>query len=154
MSDRDTAIGRSAAIEQMLAQLGAEGSGLGQKSISLQHLFTDEINRKFKFICFVRNKAAHEVIFEFDRMDRFVRDCDAVQAVLNALIEGSTDPAISQARSQPQTDPSHDADFSIPPDLVKFKDLTFSSVTGRLIQIQARSQTIKVGYHPPILADV
>jgi hypothetical protein len=122
MSDRDTAIGRSAAIEQMLAQLGAEGSGLGQKSISLQHLFTDEINRKFKFICFVRNKAAHEVVFEFDRMDRFVRDCDEVQSVLNELILG-TDPAIIQNKSQTQINPSRNSDFAIPPDLVKFKKL-------------------------------
>jgi hypothetical protein len=140
MSDRDTAIGRSAAIEQMLAQLGAEGSGLGQKSISLQHLFTDEINRKFKFICFVRNKAAHEVVFEFDRMERFVRDCDEVQAVLNELIARGTNPATIHNKSQPQTTSRKDSDFSIPPDLVKFKELTFSSITGRLIKTQARSQ--------------
>ena len=134
MSDRDIAIGRGAAIEQMLTQIGATGSGLGQKSICLQHLFTDEINRKFKFICFVRNKAAHEVIFEFDRMDRFVRDCDEVQSALRELTNRSKDSAIIQNRYQSQSVPSHNPEFSIAPDLVKFEDLTFSSVTGRLIQ--------------------
>jgi uncharacterized membrane protein YsdA (DUF1294 family) len=85
MSDRDIVITRSAELEKMLDRLGAQGAGLGQKSISLQHLFSSEINATLKYICGIRNKAAHEVAFSLFRPHEFLQACDRAKSSLQSL---------------------------------------------------------------------
>ncbi len=72
MSDRDIVIRHSAEIEVILDQLGAEGKGLGQKAISIKHLFTYEINQKLKSICYVRNVSDHLLVLNWDRLFLFI----------------------------------------------------------------------------------
>jgi hypothetical protein len=143
MSDRDTVIIQSAELEQMLEQIGAEGTGLGQKSISLQHLFTPEIDRKFKFICYVRNQAAHQVVFQFDRMEQFLSDCQEVKAVLTSIGNNIGTSSNTQNPAGGTSNPIDSDDFSIPIDLVTFQDINFRSITGRLINIHERTHTTR-----------
>ncbi len=76
MSDRDIVITRSAELEKLLDRLGAQGAGLGQKAISLQHQLPPDTNATLKYICGIRNKAAHEVAFSLYRPHEFLQACD------------------------------------------------------------------------------
>ncbi len=145
MSSRDTVICHSVEIEKILEKLGAEGTGLGQKSINLQHLFSSEINQKLKSICYVRNQAAHEVDFQCNRLDLFISNCDEVKEVLNSLdIQRMGDPR-SQNMSYYSTYTSDFTAFSIPSNLREFSGIRFIARTGQVVRCEDKSYTNRSG---------
>jgi hypothetical protein len=145
MSDRDIVIRHSAELEEILKKIGAEGKGFGQQSISLKHLFTPEINQKLKFICYVRNQAAHEVEFQCDSLDLFISNCDEVKQVLISLhSQGIGDPR-SHNMSDRTSHTSDFTEFSIPSNLSEFSGIRFTTMTGRVVRSQDRSHTTRSG---------
>jgi uncharacterized membrane protein YsdA (DUF1294 family) len=85
MSDRDIVITRSAELERLLDRLGGRGNGLGQKAISLDDRLPPETNATLKYICGVRNKAAHEVSFTLYRPNEFLQACDRAKSGLQGM---------------------------------------------------------------------
>ncbi|WP_310423192.1 hypothetical protein [Chamaesiphon sp. VAR_48_metabat_135_sub] len=145
MSDRDTVIQHSAELEKILDNLGAEGTGLGQKSIGIKHLLTLEINQKLKFICYVRNQAAHEVEFQCDRLDLFLRNCDEVKQALSSLDSQRIAAPNPQNTSDRSSNNSNFTEFSISTNLSEFSGIRFRSVTGRVVRSQDRNHITRSG---------
>jgi hypothetical protein len=145
MSDRDIVIRHGAELEEILVKLGAEGKTLGQKCISLKHLFTYEINQKLKFICYVRNEAAHKVEFQCEQLDLFISNCSEVKQELNSLESQGIAAPRSQDPADQSNHPSDLAEFSIPLELSEFSGIRFTAITGRVIRSQDRTHTIRSG---------
>jgi hypothetical protein len=155
MSDRETVISRSAELEKILDKLGAEGTGLGQKTLSLQHLFTPQLSEKLKFIGAIRNKAAHEVSFRLHRPEQFISACDEAKVMLNSLSNNAGNRSSYQTSSDHTGYTRNARDFSIPPNLVTFNctiipvlqstTITLSSLTGRVIKVKERTYTTTSG---------
>jgi uncharacterized membrane protein YsdA (DUF1294 family) len=95
MSDRDIVITRSAELERLLDRLGARGNGLGQKAISLDDRLPSETNATLKYICGVRNKAAHEVSFTLYRPTEFIQACDRAKSGLQSVALPPPQPKVS-----------------------------------------------------------
>jgi uncharacterized membrane protein YsdA (DUF1294 family) len=101
MSDRDIVITRSAELERLLDRLGGRGTGLGQKAISLDDRLPAETNATLKYICGVRNKAAHEVSFTLYRPNEFLQACDRAKSGLQAMALPPPQRKVSSADDLP-----------------------------------------------------
>jgi hypothetical protein len=145
MSDRDIVIRHGAELEEILLKLGAEGKTLGQKCISLKHLFTYELNQKLKFVCYIRNEAAHKVEFQCDQLDLFISKADEAKQELSFLVSQGIAAPHSQDTADHSSNPSDFTEFSIPLDLSEFSGIRFTAITGRVIRSQERSHTTRSG---------
>jgi DnaJ C terminal domain len=152
MSDRDLVISRSAELENILkSKFGAEGKGLGQQVISIQHLLSNELYKKVWFVVGIRNKAAHEVNFQLYNREKFVRECDDVLSQLTDLDASS----IGNKQSVSNNNSGVGMDFYLNPDLTVFKyklvtylidvKVIFSYITGKIVGIKERNYSVRSG---------
>lgn len=154
MSDRDIVISRSAELEKILKdKFGAEGSGLGQQAINIQHLLTAELSEKLRSIAGIRNKAAHEANFELYNPEKFIRMCDEAKAMLTALSTSTRTTSVEQRASNQSSKSTNPGSFAIPANLVKFRcpiipylfetGATFSCLTGQVVRLKERTYVVQ-----------
>lgn len=150
MSDRDIVINQSIELEEILKnRLGAEGKGLGQQAMSVQHLLPWELSEKLKYIGGIRNKAAHELQFQLRDPERYIRECRQAKEMLNEVAD--TSPG-SAGIPNAVNGKINSKNFSIPPHLMTFQrclvpyiittpHITFSCLNGKVVHINTNYKT-------------
>jgi hypothetical protein len=154
MSDRDVVIVRSVELEKILKnEFGAQGTGLGQYAISVQHLLPTQLSQQLRWICSIRNKCTHESEFKLYDPIRFNRVCDEVKAGLNAIDNSVGQFSSHQNYPERNTQIINIPQFTIPDTLVKFEctlvpyfintNVTFDCITGRVIHLKEHTYTTR-----------
>jgi hypothetical protein len=154
MSDRDLVIKRSVELENILRNdFGAQGSGLGQYAISVQHLLPTQLSKQLRWIGGIRNKAAHEAEFQLYDPIKFNNVCDEAKAALDAINNSVGQLSTHQNYLERSPQPISIPQFSIPDTLVKFEctlvpyfintNVTFDCLTGRVIHLKEHTYTTR-----------
>jgi hypothetical protein len=156
MSDRDLVIERCAELEGILKQkFRAEGRGLVQQAISIEHLLPPELMQNLRWIGRIRNECAHEVHFQLRDRDRYIRTCDQVKAALMALdashspwqavtSEGNTTFRITGNLATFQIQPLPFPGGIKLPSLIS-STIQFESFTGRIIDFKEKTEITESG---------
>lgn len=87
-------------IESLLKEAGGLGSGMRELSNSIDGKLTDTVRKNLRYIARIRNKAAHEKIFN-EHVDQYKKAAESVRSHLWLIIQSGSDEKKANLAAKP-----------------------------------------------------